>query len=67
MKAFDEPRAALTAQAGLILLFVGEVGPASAEPRRAQPNRYPDFGHNLTPAFPSRPASAERDSGPGSL
>ena len=30
----------------------GEVGPAKAEPGRAQSNRYPDFGLNLAPAFP---------------
>jgi len=37
---------------GLILLLDGEVGPAPAGPRRAQPNRYPDFGLYLAPAFP---------------
>ncbi len=31
MKAFDEPRRALTRQAGLILLFDGEVDPASRD------------------------------------
>src|SRR4051812_27942426 len=43
---------ALTERSGLILLFDGEVGSAGAEPRRAQLNRYPDFGRNLAPAFP---------------
>jgi len=59
MKAFDESRPALAAQAGLILLIVGEVDcasdghrPTRQQPRRAQPNRYPDFGHDLAPAFP---------------
>src|SRR5687767_2074332 len=36
--------------AGLILLFDGEAGPASAGPRRAQLDRYPDFG--LEPRSP---------------
>src|SRR6266704_6468882 len=57
MKAFSESHPALTAWAGLILLFDGEVWrnatlPLHVEsatrlyrkPRRAQPNRYPDFG-----------------------
>ena len=53
MKAFSESRRALARRAGLILLFDGEVGlkvgQASRlsrieEPRRAPPNRYPDFG-----------------------
>ena len=38
---------------GLILLFDGEADPASAGPRRAQPNRYPDLGPDLAPAFPT--------------
>jgi hypothetical protein len=32
----------------------GEVWPRKAGPGRAQPNRYPDFGSNLAPAFPAR-------------
>ncbi len=57
MKAFSESHPALTAWAGLILLFDGEVwrnatlplrvkigGQIALQPRRAQPNRYPDFG-----------------------
>jgi hypothetical protein len=32
----------------------GEVGPAPAGPRRAQPDRYPDLGLGLASAFPSR-------------
>jgi hypothetical protein len=47
-------RPALTEQAGLILLFDGEVDSAWAESRRAQPNRYPDFGLK-TSLPPSRP------------
>jgi len=44
-------------QAGLILLFDGEVGRSYKRPRRAQPNRYPDFGFqppSRLPAVPSR-------------
>ena len=44
MKGFNEFPPALAGRTGLILLFDGEVGPAGAEPRRAQPNRYPDLG-----------------------
>src|SRR5439155_23265599 len=58
MKAFSESHPALTAWAGLILLFDGEVwrnatlplrvqtrrSDGNRKPRRAQPNRYPDFG-----------------------
>ena len=53
MKASSESRLALARRAGLILLFDGEVGPEHRtgvppvphrEPRRAPPNRYPDFG-----------------------
>jgi hypothetical protein len=39
-------------QAGLILLFDGEVGRSHERPRRAQPNRYPDFGLKPHSAFP---------------
>jgi len=58
MKALSESRSAHAQRAGLILLFDGEVGgstPAAGVklPRRAQPNRYPDFGRSLAPAFPS--------------
>src|SRR5437899_6647208 len=53
MKAFDEPRHAPTSQAGLILLFDGEVGSPSLEAKNHQAlenhdehnrGRYPDFG-----------------------
>jgi len=53
MKAFNISQRKQIAGAGLILLFDGEVGPHNAEPRRAQPNRYPDFGL-LTSLPPSR-------------
>ena len=42
---------ALAEQAGLILLLTEKLAPFG-EPRRAQPDRYPDFGRNLAPAFP---------------
>jgi hypothetical protein len=52
-------RPALTEQAGLILLFDGEVDSAWAESRRAQPNRYPDFGlkTSLPPSRPGGPVA----------
>jgi len=43
-------------QAGLILLFDGEVAPETPGARRAQPNRYPDFGLKPHSAFPFRNA-----------
>jgi len=44
MKASSGSHPALTEQAGLILLFDGEVDPAERNHDEAQPNRYPDFG-----------------------
>jgi len=44
MKAFNQSSPNTVREAGLILLFDGEVDPAPAGPRRAQPNRYPDLG-----------------------
>jgi len=41
-------------QAGLILLFDGEVAPDTPGARRAQSNRYPDFGLKPHSAFPRR-------------
>ena len=52
MKAFNEFAEKQFQRAGLILLFDGEVGCQKRQPRRAQLNRYPDFGFNLAPAFP---------------
>ena len=52
MKAFNEFAEKQFQRAGLILLFDGEVGCRKRQPRRAQLNRYPDFGFNLAPAFP---------------
>src|SRR5947208_9246212 len=52
MKAFNEVAEKQFQRAGLILLFDGEVGCRKRQPRRAQLNRYPDFGFNLAPAFP---------------
>jgi len=51
-----ESRARRAHEAGLILLFDGEVGPPAKanEPWRAQLNRYPDLEPDLTPAFPIR-------------
>ena len=52
MKAFNEVAEKQFQRAGLILLFDGEVGCRKRQPRRAQLNRYPDFGFDLAPAFP---------------
>src|SRR5208283_5564288 len=43
-------------QAGLILLFVGEVGPAFAEPDERSPTGILTSASNRLPAFPSRTA-----------
>ena len=52
-RSFSDLTRKQAGKAGLILLFDGEVGPLeTSEPRRAQPNRYPDLEPNLTPAFP---------------
>jgi len=50
---------------GLILLLDGEVGPAPAGPRRAQTNRYPDFG--LPTSLPPSRSRKRETSGRGSL
>jgi hypothetical protein len=63
MKAFYEFRPAPAGQAGLILLLA-EKWPGLGPTRRAQPDRYPDFGLASLP--PSRCASS-RGSGRGSL
>ena len=44
MKASEKSRFAHTNQAGLILLFAEKLAVYCERPRRAQPNRYPDFG-----------------------
>jgi len=52
MKAFDESRHALTRQAGLILLFDGEVGSALRSPDEHTQSDILTPGLNLAPAFP---------------
>jgi len=50
-------------EAGLILLFVGEVDHQSCKrrrwrPRREQSSGYPDSGFSLIPAFPAATAAS---------
>ena len=72
MKASDESCPALAAQAGLILLFDGEVGPfriadkLSALQQGLDEHNQTDiltWGLDLAPAFPPPLSHIERDSG----
>jgi len=53
MKAFSKSLPALTGQAGLILLFDGEVGPAKRDHDEHSQTGILTSGLNLTPAFPA--------------
>ena len=52
MKANQESERKTVQSAGLILLFAEKFGRSFLRPRRAQSNRYPDFGFKPHSAFP---------------